>query len=114
MKQSSRDNQLGWASPLECAASQRRSRPNPSRNETGLDASHNIHVSPRGRGEIFLLTSSLIGQLTVVDRISGGAIWAQSQCDAHDLAVCLTLGVHQSIPIYIHRGRNKLTTRVTT
>jgi len=63
MKPSSWDKQLGLASPLKCAAIQSGQTNNPSRNETGLDASHHIHVSPEGRGKIFFLTSSLIGRL---------------------------------------------------
>jgi len=63
MKPSSWDKQLGLASPLKCAAIQSGQTNNPSRNETGLDASHHIHVSPEGRGKIFFLTSSLIGCL---------------------------------------------------
>ena len=62
MKPSSWDKQLGLASPLKCAAIQSGQTNNPSRNETGLDASHHIHVSPEGRGKIFFLTSSLIGR----------------------------------------------------
>ena len=43
------DKQLGLGSPLECAAIPSRQTNNPSRNETGLDASH--YVSPEGRGK---------------------------------------------------------------
>jgi hypothetical protein len=59
MKLLSWDKQLGLALPLKCAAIQSGQTNNPSRNETGLDASHNIHVSPEGAGSIFFLTSSL-------------------------------------------------------
>jgi hypothetical protein len=55
MKPSSWDKQLGLASPLECAAIQSGQTNNPSGNETGLDASHHIHVSPEGRGKNFFL-----------------------------------------------------------
>ena|ERR1700731_2813138 len=64
MKPLSWDKQLGLASPLECAAIQSGQDQNPLRRENGLDANHHIHVSPGGRGRIFFLTSSLIGQLT--------------------------------------------------
>jgi hypothetical protein len=63
MKPSSWDKQLGLASPLKCAAIQSGQTNNPSRNETGLDASHHIHVSPEGRGEDLFL-DILIGLLT--------------------------------------------------
>jgi hypothetical protein len=52
---------LGLALPLKCAAIQSGQTNNLSNSETGLDASHHIHVSPEGRGNIFFLTSSFIG-----------------------------------------------------
>jgi hypothetical protein len=55
MKPSRWDKQLGLASPLKCAAIQSGQTNNPSRNETGLDASHHTHVSPEGRGKYFFL-----------------------------------------------------------
>src|ERR1039458_4680450 len=55
MKPFSWDKQLGLASPLKCAAIQSGQTNNPSRNETGLDVSHHIHVSPEGRGKNFFL-----------------------------------------------------------
>jgi hypothetical protein len=61
MKPSSWDMQLGLASPLESATSQSDQTKNPSKKETGLDASHHTRVSPEGRAKNFLLTSSLIG-----------------------------------------------------
>src|SRR5690349_14740462 len=62
MKPSSGNYQLGLS-----RWNMRRAKGNqnqtPSRTETGLDASDNIHSSPEGRGRIFSLTSSSIGQL---------------------------------------------------
>ena len=55
MQPSSWDKQLGLAAKPRA----------PSWKETGLDASHHIHVSREGRGRIFFLTSSFIGSLTV-------------------------------------------------
>ncbi|MFZ0898125.1 MAG: hypothetical protein WAN21_02375 [Candidatus Sulfotelmatobacter sp.] len=55
MKPLSWDKQLGLVSPLESAASQSGQTNNPSRYETGLDASHHIHVSSEGRGKYFFL-----------------------------------------------------------
>jgi hypothetical protein len=54
MKPLSGDKQLGLVSPLKCAAIQSGTN-DPSRNETGLDASHHIHVSPEGSGKYFFL-----------------------------------------------------------
>jgi hypothetical protein len=61
MKPSSWDKQLGLVSPQEPAASQSDQTNNPSKNETGLDASHHTRISPRGGEKFFLLTSSFIG-----------------------------------------------------
>src|ERR1700730_18454037 len=58
MKPSSWDKQLGLASPLESAASQSGQTNNPSRNETGLDASHHTRIFPRGGENLSFLTSS--------------------------------------------------------
>ena len=55
MKPWSWDKQLGLASPLKCAAIQSGQTKNPSKNEVGLDVSHQTHVSPEGRGESFFL-----------------------------------------------------------
>ncbi len=52
MKPSNWDKQLGLVSPLERAAGQSNQITNPLRTETGLDASHNIHI-PRRDGEEF-------------------------------------------------------------
>jgi hypothetical protein len=61
MEPSSWDKQLGLASPLESAASRSGQTNNPSKNETGLDASHYTRISPRGGERFFFLTSSFIG-----------------------------------------------------
>jgi hypothetical protein len=61
MKLLSWDNQLGLASPLECAASQSSQTNNPSKNEVGLDVSHHTRIFPRGGEKLFFLTSSFIG-----------------------------------------------------
>jgi hypothetical protein len=53
MKPSSWDKQLGLALPLERAAGQSNQTNNPSKNETGLDASHYTRVSPRGGEKFF-------------------------------------------------------------
>jgi hypothetical protein len=58
MEPSSWDKQRGLASPLECATGQSGLTNNPSKNETGLDASHHTRVSPRGGAKVFFLTSS--------------------------------------------------------
>jgi hypothetical protein len=62
MKPSSRDPQLGLASPLNYAAIQSGKTKTPLRRRRsgqGLDASHNAFRG--GRGENFLLTSSFTG-----------------------------------------------------
>jgi hypothetical protein len=62
MKPSSRDQQLGLASPLNCAAIQSGKTKTPLRRRRpgqGLDASHTAFRE--GRGENFLLTSSFTG-----------------------------------------------------
>ena len=61
MKPSSRDYQLGLASPLNYVAIQSDNIKNPSNKEAGLDVSHHALVSREGRGENFFLTSSFIG-----------------------------------------------------
>ena len=53
MKPWSWDKQLGLGSPLECAAIQSGQTKNPSKNEVGLDVSHQTRTSPEGRGEVF-------------------------------------------------------------
>src|SRR5215471_9298684 len=55
MKPSSRDYQLGLASPLNYAAIQSGNIKNPSKKEAGLDVSHHALVSREGRGENFFL-----------------------------------------------------------
>jgi hypothetical protein len=63
MKPSSRDQQLGLASPLNCAAIQSGKTKTPLRRRRrgqGLDASHTAFRE--GRGENFLLTSSFTGR----------------------------------------------------
>jgi len=56
MKQSSRDHQLGLASPLNYAAIQsgKINIKSPSKKEAGLDVSHAL-VPAEGRGENFFL-----------------------------------------------------------
>jgi hypothetical protein len=61
MKPLSGDKQLGLASPLKYAAIQSGQTNNPSRNETGLDATHHTRISLRGGENLFFLTSSFIG-----------------------------------------------------
>jgi hypothetical protein len=75
MKPFSWDKQLGLASPLKCAAIQSGQTNNPSRNETGLDVSHHIHVSPEGRGKNFFLD-------ILFHRMSDIAIYRQQCRDA--------------------------------
>jgi|GEM_PF-1988503 len=58
MKPSSWDKQLGLVLPQASAASQSDQTNNPSKNETGLDASHYTRISPRGGEKLFFLTSS--------------------------------------------------------
>jgi hypothetical protein len=55
MKQSSRDKQLGLASPQECATGQSGQTNNLSKNETGLDSSHYTQRLSEERGEVFFL-----------------------------------------------------------
>jgi len=55
MKPSSRDYQLGLASPLNYAAIQSGNIKSPSKKEAGLDVSHHALVSREGRGENFFL-----------------------------------------------------------
>jgi hypothetical protein len=61
MKPLSEQYHLGLPSPLNYAAMQSGQTTNPSGKETGLDASHQQQVSPRGEEEIFPLTSFFIG-----------------------------------------------------
>jgi hypothetical protein len=61
MKPSTRDYQLGLASPLNYAAIQNGNLKSPSKREAGLDVSHHVLVSREGRGENFFLTSPFIG-----------------------------------------------------
>ena len=51
MKPSSRDHQLGLASPLNYLANQSGNIKSPSKKEAGLDVSHQALVSREGRGE---------------------------------------------------------------
>jgi hypothetical protein len=55
MKPSSRDHQLGLASPLNYAAIQSGNIKSPSKKEAGLDVSHQDLVPAEGRGENFFL-----------------------------------------------------------
>jgi hypothetical protein len=55
MKPSSRDHQLGLASPLNYVANQSGNIKSPSKKEAGLDVSHQALVSREGRGENFFL-----------------------------------------------------------
>jgi hypothetical protein len=55
MKPSSRDYQLGLASPLNYAAIQNGKIKSPSKKEAGLDVSRHALVSREGKGEIFPL-----------------------------------------------------------
>jgi hypothetical protein len=61
MKPSSRDHQLGLASPLNYAAIQSGNIKSSSKKEAGLDVSHHAPVSARGGERIFFLTSPFIG-----------------------------------------------------
>jgi hypothetical protein len=62
MKPANWDTQLGLASPLEYAAIQSSKIKNPSKKETGLDASYNTRVSLEGGENNFFLTSSFIAR----------------------------------------------------
>jgi hypothetical protein len=53
MKPSSWDKQLGLGFAAGMRGEPGGQTKNPSKNETGLDASHNIYVSSEGRGEFF-------------------------------------------------------------
>jgi hypothetical protein len=55
LKPSSRDHQLGLASPLNYAAIQSGKIKSPSKKEAGLDVSHHDLVPAEGRGEKFFL-----------------------------------------------------------
>ena len=55
MKLSGWDKQLGLASPLKRAAIHGGQTKNPSKNEVGLDVSHQTRTSPEGRGKYFFL-----------------------------------------------------------
>jgi len=55
MKPSTWEKQLGLASPRKYAAIQRGKTKNPSKKETGLDASYNTRVSLEGRENNFFL-----------------------------------------------------------
>jgi hypothetical protein len=61
MKPSSWDKQPGLGFAAGMRGEPGGQTKNPSKNETGLDASHNIYVSSGRRGETFLLTSPFIG-----------------------------------------------------
>jgi len=60
MKPSSRKIQLG-CSRWNTRRAKGGQDQNPSRTETGLDASNNMHLPLEGRGRFFFLTSPLIG-----------------------------------------------------
>ena len=70
MKPSSRDYQLGLASPLNYAAIQSGNIKSPSKKEAGLDVSHHALVSREGRGENFFLD-------ILFNRMSAMAIFQQ-------------------------------------
>jgi hypothetical protein len=70
MKPSSRDYQLGLASPLNYAAIQSGNIKSPSKKEAGLDVSHRALVSREGRGENFFLD-------ILFNRMSAMAIFQQ-------------------------------------
>jgi hypothetical protein len=61
MKPLSGEKQLRLALPPQLAVAQSNQINNPSKNETGLDASHHARISPRGGEKLFFLTSSFIG-----------------------------------------------------
>jgi hypothetical protein len=61
MQPSSRDYQLGLASPLNYAAIQSDNIKHPFNKEAGLDVSHHALVFREGRGENFSLTSFFTG-----------------------------------------------------
>jgi hypothetical protein len=76
MKPSSRDYQLGLASPLNYAAIQSGNIKSPSKKEAGLDVSHHALVSREGRGENFFLDilfnrMSAIACSRQLDRVAG-------------------------------------------
>jgi hypothetical protein len=54
------DKQLGWVSPLNCAAIQKARSKAPLGRKRGLDVSHHL-LSREERGENFFLTSPFIG-----------------------------------------------------
>jgi hypothetical protein len=64
MKPSSRDPQLGLASPLNYAANKsgKIKIKSPSQKEAGLDVSHQPWLPARGRERLFFLTSSFIAR----------------------------------------------------
>ena len=64
MKPSSWNKQLGWSRCWNAQRAEGGQDQNPSWQQTGLDASYHICVSLEVRGEVFLLTSPFIGQLT--------------------------------------------------
>jgi hypothetical protein len=88
MKPLSWDKQLGLALPLKCAAIQSGQTNNPSKNETGLDASHHARIFPRGGENLFFLTSSFRGEwnrlISTVAVVScgrlGGILICQHYC----------------------------------
>jgi len=61
MKHSSRDYQLGLASPLNYAAIQNGNIKSSSKKQAGLDVNQHALVSREERGENFSLTSPFIG-----------------------------------------------------
>src|SRR5271167_712348 len=81
MKRSSRDKQLGLASPLESATSRSGQTLTLARMR-GLDASHHTRISPRGGEKSFFLTSSFI-------RMSEMAIYRRHQLSS--CSVCTEL-----------------------
>ena len=66
MKPSSWDKQLGLTVPLQFAAGQSSQTNNPSKKETGLDATHHTRISPRGEEKFFFLTSSFRAKTRMV------------------------------------------------
>src|SRR5215471_4421245 len=92
MKPSRGNHQLGWSRRRNTWLAKGGQRQNLSRTETGLDAtgldaSYHFPAPRRGEGEIFLLTSSFIGSLTDVRRVSQRARFprAPRRCNASNI-----------------------------
>ena len=73
MKPLSWDKQLGLASPLKSAAIQSGQTNHPSKNEVGLDVSHQARTSPEGRGKYFFLDILFHRSVIGMFRQSSGA-----------------------------------------